>query len=270
MSIFDKFKKIFSKDGESSDFYSKDESKRDELSETIPSEKDDISKKLENAEETKQVLTADWNEFYRKILSDPEIKEEIDMLFDEYKRSENPSDLITNIYYTVDVILNHESLQGIREEKPESLIRNEIASALIKSFEESKDDKTFNVDAFLKDINPDLNDLYTFLTFIYNFIQLYRKNPVPMKEFIQQKDVDVDTFINDAFLITKYYNYFLISPYSNITADKKEEFLAKVNDFVSKYTGNDFLQNLDYCVRMAELQDRLSGAGHPGVIGGNF
>ena len=270
MSIFDKFKKIFSKGkGSAEDFYSKDNN-RDELTETIPSEKEDIGKKLENKEETEHTLTVDWNEFYRNLLNDPKIKETIDKLFVKYKNPKNPAYLINNIYYTVDVILNHESLQGIREEKPESLLRNEIASALIKSFEESKDDKTFNVDAFLKDMNPDLNDLYTFLTFIYNFIQLYRKNPVPMKEFIQQKDVDVDTFINDAFLITKYYNYFLISSYSNITADKKEEFLKKVNDFVSKYTGNDFLQNLDYCVRMAELQDRLSGAGHPGIIGGNF
>lgn len=265
MSIFDKFKKIFSKD----DFYDNDSDKV-ELSETLPSETDDISKNLEEKEEAKNTLSVDWDKFYRELLDDPEIKEEITTLFDEYKNSENPSDLITNIYFTVEVILDHKSFKGIIDEKPISLFRNEIASALIRSFEESKNNTMFSVDAFIKDINPDLNDLYTFLTFLYNFIQLYRKNPEAMREFIKEKDVDVDTFINDAFLITKYYNYFLISPYSNITSDKKEEFLKKINEFVSKYTDNDFLQNLDYCVRMAELQDRLSGAGHSGIIGGNF
>ena len=44
----------------------------------------------------------------------------------------------------------------------------------------------------------------------------------------------------------------------------------KINSFLKKYSDNDFLQRLNYCVKDAKQQFKTRGKGHSGIIGGNF
>ena len=150
-----------------------------------------------------------------------------------------------------------------------SLLKSEIASALVKTVKSSKDGK-YDVKSFINSINPDLNNLYTFSTFLVNFVQIYRQNASAMVAFIEELLVDPEMFLKDAFDISKLYNYFLSTPYSEIEEEKKLEFIDKVNAFLEKYSDNNFLQRLNYCVKDAKQQARTQGKGNPSVIGGSL
>ena len=91
-----------------------------------------------------------------------------------------------------------------------------------------------------------------------------------MVSFIEELLVDPNEFLNDAYTIRKLYNYFANTPYSEITDEKKVDFVNRVNNFLEKYSENNFIQRLNSCVKDAKQQSRIQGKGNPSVIGGNF
>lgn len=263
MSIFDKFKKIFSTGSDDSFGETKSLS---EVSEEQAKDETNIEKELEEKEQKKFQSTFRWVDFYKKLLTeDIEVKESIEDLIEIYKNPIDTQDLLNTINIVTDTIIEKIPQGALDEYNNLSLLKSEIATALVQMIRNSG-----NVNSFIDSINPDLNDLYTFSTFLANFIQIYRQSSTAMITFIEELLVDSNEFLNDAFDIQKLYNYFLSTPYSDITDEKKSEFVNKINSFLKKYSDNDFLQRLNYCVKDAKQQFKTRGKGHSGIIGGNF
>lgn len=268
MSIFSKFKKIFSSG--SDDSFSEQKS-LEEISKEQAVDETDIEKELESKEQSEFRSRFNWIEFYNELLTkDTEIKDLIEELVDIYKNPIDTQDLLNTINIVVDSIIEKIPQGALDEYNNISLLKSEIAKALVQSIKNSGKDNKYNVQSFLDTINPDLNNLYTFSTFLVNFIQIYRESPTAMVTFIEELLVDPNEFLKDAFDIRKIYNYFVSTPYSEITDEKKSEFIDSINRFLEKYSDNNFLQRLNYCVKDAKQQSRVRGKGHPSVIGGNF
>lgn len=260
MSIFDKFKKIFSANG-SEDVLNQDNVSLDEVSNL--KDNTNIQKTLEDRSQEAFQYSFSWVDFYKKLFTeDAEIKDLINELSEIYKNPIDAQDVLNTLNIVTEAILEKIPESGKNEYGSDSLLKKEIASALIKSCKDK-----FDVSAFVSEINPNLNNLYTFSTFIKLFIEFYRRYPSNMKTFITELLVDPDEFIEDTFDITMLFNYFYMTPYSNISSQKKEEFLDKINDFVQKYSENDFLNRLFLVVRHAKYQLK-NAKSNSGVVQG--
>ena len=268
MSIFDKFKKIFSSGSDDSFGATKSLS---EISEEQATDNTNIERDLEDQQQREFQTTFKWVDFYKKLLTEnEEVRELISELIEIYRNPIDTQDLLNSINIVVDTIIENIPQGALDEYGSLGLLKSEISTALIQVIKSAKDDKTYNIDSFIESINPDLNNLYTFSTFLTNFIQIYRQSPTAMTTFIEELLVDPDKFLKDAFEIRKLYNYFSSTPYSNIIDDKKIEFKDKINQFLKDYSDNNFLQRLNFCVKDAKQQFKNQGKGHLGVIGGNF
>ena len=264
MSIFDMFKKIFSSG--SDDSFAETKS-LEEISKEQATDETNIEKELEEKEQNEFRSKFNWIEFYNKLLTeDTEVKELLEELIEIYKNPIDTQDLLNTINIVTDTIIEKIPVGALDEYGDISLLKSEIASALVKTVKSSKDGK-YDVKSFINSINPDLNNLYTFSTFLVNFVQIYRQNASAMVAFIEELLVDPEVFLKDAFDISKLYNYFLSTPYSEIEEEKKSEFIDKINAFLKKYSDNNFLQRLNYCVKDAKQQAKTQGKGNPSVIG---
>ena len=74
----------------------------------------------------------------------------------------------------------------------------------------------------------------------------------------QSIKINPEVFLKDAFDISKLYNYFLSTPYSEIEEEKKSKFIDKINTFLEKYSENNFLQRLNYCVKEQFISDEYA------------
>lgn len=256
MSIFDKFKKIFSANG-SNDVLNQNQVPLEEAENLT--DNTNVQKELEEREQKEFQYSFSWVDFYKKLFTeDAEIKDLVNELSEVYKNPIDAQDVLNTLNIVTNAILEKIPESGKNEYGSDSLLKKEIASALIKACKDG-----FDVSAFVSEINPNLNNLYTFSTFIKLFIEFYRRYPSNMKTFITELLVDPDEFIEDTFEITMLFNYFYMTPYSNVSSQKKKEFLNKINDFVQKYSENDFLNRLFLVVRQAryQLQNAKSNSG---------
>lgn len=267
MSIFDMFKKVFA----GSDDAFGERKTLEEVEKEKATDNTDIQKELEEKETKEFQAKFNWIEFYKDLLTkDSEIKDLIDELADIYNNPIDTQDLLNTLNIVVDAIIE-KIPQGVLDEYNNiSLLKSDLSTALIQAIRTSDKDNKYNVKSFIDSINPDLNNLYTFTTFLTNFIQIYRQSPTAMVSFIKELLVDPNEFLNDAFAIRKLYNYFANTPYSEITTENKLDFINKFNDFMEKYSDNNFIQRLNICVKDAKQQSRTQGKGHSGIIGGNL
>ncbi len=280
MSIFDKFKKIFSS-GSDDSF---EEAKSPE--EQVLNKALDEEAKFQDAVEKEQATmlkNVNWSKIIQKVFSNTEIKELIKKLRDSYSKIDysDMSVFFDDISDGVDLIIEFmckDESEDFVELTKIPMFKSQVAEALFKVISKPVSEKTsdkYDYDAvnFNKIFNPEMNNLASLCRFISEFLRSYRRNPRVATNLIlpyfESKEY-VQNFIELCYNIDMFVQNFRQIPYNDISNEEKKRFLDTINSFVAGYSKNNILTALNILMKTQKYYEQSNPKVDYSVIGGSL
>lgn len=261
MSIFDKFKKIFS------GFDSFSEPPKGGVAD-IAEQTQGINDPISNVEKQERVvLDKGFQNEFLKVLMKKNVQDNLIKFSELVNNKASATDILTQLNRVTNLIVNQ-----VNEDLIETYFSNddlfkayvtEVISknflnynkVLLRSDNKEKAQKE-EMRKFVNYINPQLTDLYNLcesLTLIYN---LYLKSPGELFSKFKERQLDLKELLQDTFYIVLYYKRLQQQTYFEVTEEDKNKFLEKVNNFVTVYSNNDMLQHLHVLAKEQQQYDR--------------
>lgn len=288
MSIFSKFKKIFSSGSD-------DSFGEDKTQSQVAEERSSMNEYKASQRDIDLFVYTDWHEVINEVFAQKEIIDMINKLRIEYS-SINYNDLkifLDNLSSVADSIINYmrqiynESLNKdlSKKKKLENFdyvvsktptFKSQVVEALLKVISNtSKSNNINNLDAelFNREFNFEINNLKTLCSFIERFLIEYRLNPKIARNFmvpVLHSQSRVDKFIEDCYNIDIFTQNFKQTPYNEISSKDKAKFLDLANSFIDFYGKTNILDKLNILIKLEKRYQSLHPKFNPGIIGGNF
>lgn len=262
MSIFDKFKKIFS---ETDNYSEPPKGGIATLTENLyVTDVDNPDKRQQD----KVIVDKQFqNELLKIMLMNSVQKNLID--FSKLVNNKAPvSDILNQLDRTVNLITNQFDDEIIETYFTEySIFKSYVTEVIVKNFLnygneliKHKDNKDFQKDEmkkFVNYINPQLTSLYNVCEFLNLIYDLYLEHSGTLITRFKENQIDLSDVMKDTFYIVLYYRKLKQKPFFEITDQDKQIFLDKVNNFIKLYSQTDVLQHLHAWAKQVQQNDRL-------------
>lgn len=262
MSIFDKFKKIFS----GFDPFDDQKSQEEKIQERSL-DKAAVDEYRAIQRESEILNSVNWKSVINQIFLNEDVQEIIQNLHDSYSDMNYNDihiflkDLSSGVDRIIEVMkkLNIPDFDYVLENV--SNFKAQVADALLSVIAKSKFTTTYkqnstkqkssDADIFRNVFDPSLNNLSTLCNFISRFLIEYRKQPRVANNLIApcfSSKNEVNKFIDDCYKIDVFVQNFRQTPYNDISDNDKHEFLSLVNQFKDTYSKNKLLISLNILI----------------------
>lgn len=280
MSIFDKFKKIFSSGGD--DSFGETKSPEEQILNKVLDEEAKFQDAVEK-EQAEMLKNVNWSKIIQKVFKNTEVQELIKKLRDSYSNIDYSDisiffdDVSDGIDLIIEFMCKDESKDFIELTKI-PMFKSQVAEALFKVISKplvEKNSDKYNYDAsnFNKVFNPEMNNLATLCRFISDFLRSYRRNPKIATNLIlpyfESKEY-VQNFITQCYNIDMFVQNFRQTTYNDIPNEEKQKFLDTVNSFVAGYSKNNILTALNILMKTQKYYEQSNPKVDYSIIGGNL
>lgn len=287
MSIFDKFKKIFSSG--SDDAFG--EGITGDLGtlkqQTIGVEDQNIGRNIENEQQIK--IDKAFKEKLLEVLMKDYVQERLIQFGQVIKdKKSSVNDIMSDLDKLVNVIVNSmdESIIDDYFQNNPDVFKMSITKVIIKNFRDygeklaklntsnnkdgSKEEYNFQkeqMNNFVRYISNPTTDLYNLCEYLDLLYKEYINNRGRIITYFNNESFDLQEMLKDAFYIILYYRRFQQKAFFDITAQDKQDFLNRINSFVEKYNKDGTLQLLFYYAVSQNKYDSTPKSKRGDIIG---
>lgn len=280
MSIFDKFKKIFSSG--SDDSFEEVKSPEEQVLNKALDDKAKFQDAVEK-EQAAMLKNVNWSKIIQKVFKNTEVQELIKKLRDSYSKIDYSDisiffdDISDGVDLIIEFMCKDESEDFIELTKI-PMFKSQVAEALFKVISkpasEKKNDKyDYDAVSFNKVFNPEMNNLASLCRFISEFLRSYRRNPRVATNLILpyfESREYVQNFIELCYNIDMFVQNFRQITYNDISNEEKQRFLDTINSFVAGYSKNNVLTALNILMKTQKYYEQSNPKVDYSVIGGSL
>ena len=280
MSIFSMFKKIFSSG--SDDSFGEKKSLEEY---TVDTALDNRAKDqfISEQEQAKQIKNINWPNVIQKVFASSEMQSLISKLREAYSKIDYTDislffdEVSDGIDLVIELMCKNESKDFVEITKM-PLFKSQIAEALLKVVSNSNTKQRtekydYDAETFNRAFNPEMNNLASLCRFISDFLRSYRMNPKVALNIIlpyfESKDYALN-FIKECYEIEIFIQNFRQISYNDISRKYKQQFLDRINSFVSGYSKNNILTALNILIKTEKAYERSNPKTDYSVIGGSL